>query len=110
MRASASERQLRLAYRLTRGVATSAAVFDVSRYRQARFGGESAILHQLLRDRTRHVRDALIAGTAAVEACALVTNKTTALRNRARQAGIEVLSTAQLLASLTGRNQASGVH
>ena len=65
----------RLAYGLTREVATSAAVYGFSRYGQARFGGDAATLRRLLVDRPKHVADALIAVTAAVEGCALVTNE-----------------------------------
>jgi hypothetical protein len=47
----------------------------------------------------KHSRDALIASTARLEGCVLVTNETR-LTARARDGGIEVLSSAELLARL----------
>jgi hypothetical protein len=80
-------------------VPTGFAACDYSRFNFARFGDEDdAELHETLRSANfKHTRDALIAGTALYEKCALATNEHR-LASRARACGIEVLTSRELLA------------
>ncbi|WP_331746642.1 hypothetical protein [Streptomyces sp. NBC_00842] len=82
-----------------RVVPTGAAVVDYSRLDFCRLGSDDdqAELEALRSHSTRHSRDALIAITARAEGCALVTNERR-LTNRARERGVEVLTTQDLLA------------
>lgn len=81
-------------------VPTGFAALDFSRLNFARFADENeAELHETLRSANfKHTRDALIAGTALYEKCELVTNEQR-LTGRARDCGIEVLSSRDLLAA-----------
>ncbi|MGW1801658.1 PIN domain-containing protein [Streptomyces sp. NPDC001984] len=80
-------------------VPTGAAVFDYSRLNFCRFHDDEEATEALRSGNIDHTRDALIAVTAEVEGCALVTNERR-LTNRARDRGIEVLTTRELLAEL----------
>lgn len=84
---------------LGRIVPTGDFILDVSRLDFARLGdASSAVAIENLRSNSAaHSRDALIASTARYEQCALVTNERR-LAARARDEGIEVLTTASLLA------------
>jgi hypothetical protein len=80
-------------------IPTGAFVLDFSRLNFARLGNDADGTETLRSGRIRHSRDALIAVTAEVEKCALVTNEKR-LANRARDCGIEVMTTSELLATL----------
>ncbi|WP_329390315.1 hypothetical protein [Streptomyces sp. NBC_01716] len=85
---------------LGRPVPTGAFVLDHSQLGFARLGDEagSAALENLRSGAVAHTSDGLIASTARYEGCALVTNETTRLPNRAREEGLEVISSKELLA------------
>lgn len=84
---------------LGRVVPTGQMVADFSRANFCRLGAEEdeEIVEALRSGNIDHTRDALIASTALFERCALVTNERR-LANRSRERGIEVLTTADLLA------------
>lgn len=81
---------------LGRLVLTGARALDVSRHNFARLADDVDVLEALRSGNIDHTRDALIAATALFEGCALVTNERR-LGNRARERGIEVLGTVELL-------------
>jgi predicted nucleic acid-binding protein len=78
-------------------VPTGACVADVSRLNFARLMEDVDAVEALRSGNIDHTRDALIAATAIFEKCALVTNDKR-LAGRARERGIEVLTTSKLLA------------
>ncbi|WP_432015611.1 hypothetical protein [Streptomyces cucumeris] len=80
-------------------VPTGAAVLDYSRLNFCRLHDDEEATEALRSGNIDHTRDALIAVTAEVEDCTLVTNERR-LTNRARDRGIEVLTTQELLAEL----------
>jgi rRNA-processing protein FCF1 len=83
---------------LGRPVFTSGAVADFSRLNFCRVMADDDNTFDPLRSgSTKHSRDALIAHTALNEGCALITNEKR-LAARARDQGVEVLTTAELLA------------
>jgi rRNA-processing protein FCF1 len=85
---------------LGRPIYTSGAVVDVSRLNFCRVMADNDETFEPLRSGSiKHSRDALIAHTALNESCALVTNEKR-LAARARDQGVEVLTTAELLAEL----------
>lgn len=83
---------------LTQPVPTGAFVIDTSQIDEAGLSDDPATVEALRSGNLKHTQDALIAVTALYEECALVTNEVRRLRNRAREQGIEVLTTAELLA------------
>jgi hypothetical protein len=84
---------------LGRIIDTSGAVLDFSRLNFCRVMSDDDQDFEPLRSHSiGHSRDALIAHTALNEHCALVTNEKNRLPARAREQGVEVLTTAQLLA------------
>ena len=80
-------------------VPTGASAFDVSRLNFARLYDDVDVIEALRSGNVDHTRDALIAATALFEGCALVTNEKR-LAARARDRGIEVLTTLDLLTEL----------
>ena len=83
---------------LGRPIATSVMVLDYSRLDFCRLIADDDTAFEPLRSgNIKHSRDALIAHTALHEGCALITNEKR-LAGRAREQGVEVLTTAQLLA------------
>ncbi len=83
---------------LGRPIPTSGAVLDFSRLNFCRVMADDDDTFEPLRSgNIKHSRDALIAHTALNEACALITNEKR-LAGRAREQGVEVLTTAELLA------------
>jgi predicted nucleic acid-binding protein len=80
-------------------VPTGAFALDVSRLNLARLNEDVDVIEALRSRNVDHTRDALIAATAIYEGCALVTNERR-LTARARDRGIEVLTTLDLLAEL----------
>jgi hypothetical protein len=80
-------------------VPTGAFAADFSRLSFARLSQDADVAEALRSGNVDHTRDALIAVTAVYEACALVTNERR-LTARARDRGIEVLTTVDLLAEL----------
>jgi predicted nucleic acid-binding protein len=82
---------------LGRGVPTGAVALDVSELDHATLSDSADEVEALRSASIRHTRDALIATAALLETCALVTNERR-LTNRARERGIEVLKTVELLA------------
>jgi len=78
------------------GVPTGAFALDVSELDHAALSDSVDAVEALRSTSIRHTRDALIATAALVQPCALVTNERR-LRNRARERGIEVLGTIELL-------------
>jgi hypothetical protein len=80
-------------------VPTGDAVLDYSRLSFCRFSDEQdeEIFEATRSGNIKHTRDALIASTARFERCALVTNEHR-LAKRSRERGIEVLTSAELLA------------
>ena len=84
---------------LGRLVPTGVCVADYSRVNFARISTDEvhAVWDVLRSASITHTRDAMIAGTAVFERCALVTNDRR-LTGRARACGVEVLSTTDLLA------------
>lgn len=80
-------------------VPTGAAVVDYSRLNFCRLNDDEEATEALRSGNIDHTRDALIAVTAEFEQCALVTNERR-LTNRARDRGIEVLTTRDLLAEV----------
>lgn len=83
---------------LGRPVLTGGAVWDVSRLDFCRWMADDDDTFEPLRSgNVKHSRDALIAHTALREGCALITNEKR-LAGRAREQGVEVLTTAELLA------------
>ncbi len=78
-------------------VPTGACVADVSRVNFARVIEDVDAVDALRSGNIDHTRDALIAATAIFEKCALVTNDKR-LAARARERGIEVITTRNLLA------------
>ncbi len=82
---------------LGRPIATSVMVLGASRLDFCRLIADDDTAFEPLRSGTiKHSRDALIAHTAQHEGFALITTETR-LAARAREQGVEVLSTAQLL-------------
>lgn len=73
-------------------------MIDTSQIDEAGLSDDPATVEALRSGNLKHTQDALIAVTALYEECALVTNEVRRLRNRAREQGIEVLTTAELLA------------
>ena len=84
---------------LGRLIPTGAFVLDFSRLDFARLGEDTDGTEAFRSGNVDHTRDALIAVTAEVERCALITNERR-LTGRARERGIEVLTTTELLAEL----------
>jgi len=80
-------------------VPTGAFALDVSRLNFARLDEDVDVIEALRSGNVDHTRDALIAATAIYEGCALVTNERR-LTARARDRGIQVLTTLDLLAEL----------
>ncbi|MGW7109301.1 PIN domain-containing protein [Streptomyces xanthophaeus] len=80
-------------------VRTGAAAVDYSRVNFCRVEIDEEATEALRSGNIAHTRDALIAVTAEFEQCALVTNERR-LTNRARDRGIEVLTTRALLAEV----------
>jgi len=82
---------------LGRPILTSGAVVDFSRLNFCRvMADEDDTFEPLRSGNIKHSRDALIAHTALNEGCALITNEKR-LASRAREQGVEVLTTAELL-------------
>lgn len=81
-------------------VPTGAAAFGFSRWDHARLHDDVDVIEALRSGNIDHTRDALIAATAIYEQCALVTNETTRLPSRARERGIEVITTDDLIAEM----------
>ncbi|MFD7465184.1 hypothetical protein [Streptomyces tendae] len=86
-------------------VPTGSTVVDYSRVEFCRVSSDEseAPFEALRSNNLRHTKDALIADTAVFEGCALVTNERR-LTNRARARGIEVLTSAELVAQLVSRD------
>lgn len=87
---------------LTERVPTGAFIFDVSLFDEACLGNyvdEIEVLRSGNRDNPNHTNDALIASTCLSEGAPLVTNEKR-LTKRARELGIEVLRSEDLLARL----------
>jgi hypothetical protein len=84
-------------------VPTGAFVLNFSRLNFARLHEDEEATEALRSGNIDHTRDALIAVTAEVEGSALITNEKR-LTNRARDRGIEVLTTVQFLAELGFNN------
>jgi rRNA-processing protein FCF1 len=83
---------------LGRPILTSGAVLDFSRLNFCRVMSDDDNTFESLRSgNIKHSRDGLIAHTALNEGCALITNEKR-LAARARDQGVEVLTTAELLA------------
>jgi rRNA-processing protein FCF1 len=83
---------------LGRPIGTSVMVLDFSRLDFCRLIADDDTAFEPLRSgNIKHSRDALIAHTAFHEGCALITNEKR-LTARARDQGVEVLTTAELLA------------
>jgi rRNA-processing protein FCF1 len=83
---------------LGRPILTSGGVVEFSRLNFCRVMADDDDTFEPLRSGSiKHSRDALIAHTALNEGCALVTNEKR-LAARAREQGVEVLTTAELLA------------
>lgn len=80
-------------------VPTGATVLDFSRLHFSRLGEDADGTEALRSGNIDHTRDALIAVTAEFEKCALFTNERR-LTNRARDRGIEVITTDTLLTDL----------
>lgn len=81
-----------------RPILTSGAVVDFSRFSFCCLMADDDDTFEPLRSgNIKHSRDALIAHTALNEGCALITNEKR-LAARAREQGVEALTTAQLLA------------
>ncbi len=83
---------------LGRLVPTGAFIVGISRLSFAHPSDDVEAVETLRSNNVAHSPDALIAITAAHEGCALATNETRRLPARARQRGIEVLTSADLLA------------
>lgn len=79
---------------------TGAFVLDWSELGNARLNDDEETVESLRSGSVGHTADALIAITANVESCALVTGERRRLRNRAIEAGIEVLWPRELLEQL----------
>ena len=80
-----------------RPIPTSGAVVEFSRLNFCRVMADDDETFEPLRSgNIKHSRDALIAHTALSEGCALITNEKR-LAARAREQGVEVLTTAELL-------------
>jgi len=99
------ERRKSLVHVLTtlgRPVPTGAFIADISRFGQARVTDEAgtATVEALRSNAVKHSIDALVAITAQVEGCALLTDETKRLPRRARNEGIEVLDCQQLFAEI----------
>ena len=80
-----------------RMIDTSSVCLDVSRLDFCRLSDDDGTFEALRSNKISHSRDALIAHSALAEKCALVTNEKR-LTARSRDQGIEVLTTADLLA------------
>ena len=80
-------------------VPTGACALDVSRLNFAWLNDDVDVVEALRSGNVDHTRDALIAVTAVHEGCALVTNERR-LTARARDRGVEVLTTLDLLAEV----------
>jgi rRNA-processing protein FCF1 len=82
---------------LGRPIYTSGTVFDFSRLNFCRLMADDDDTFEPLRSKSiKHSRDALIAHTALNERCTLITNEKR-LAARARDQGVEVLTTVELL-------------
>jgi rRNA-processing protein FCF1 len=83
---------------VSRPVPTGTAVFDVSRYGEARYGSTLAIaaFEGVKISNPKHVKDALIAATAFFEDCVLVTRDND-LARRARKQGLTVMTPDELV-------------
>lgn len=77
-------------------VPTGALAVGFSRLGYARLMGDVDVVEALRSGNVDHTRDALIAATAVYEQCALVTNEKR-LTARARDRGIEVITSLELL-------------
>jgi len=87
-----------LLFALGRMIDTSGAIVDFSRVNFCRVMDDDDESIDILRSASvRHSRDALIAHTALMEGCALITNEKR-LTARARDKDVEVLTTTELLA------------
>ncbi len=84
---------------LGRLIPTGACALNFSRLNFARLNDDEQVFEALRSGNIDHTRDALIAVTADFEQCALVTNERR-LTNRARDRGLEVLTTLELLHDL----------
>lgn len=82
-------------------VPTGAFVLGASRLGLARLGGDTVAFDGLRSNRTKHTNDALIAVTAQMDGCTLVTNDER-LRKRATESGISVLTVNELVAAVPG--------
>lgn len=80
-------------------IPTGAAVVEYSRLNFCRLNDDEEATEAFRSGNIDHTRDALIAVTAEVEKCALVTNERR-LTNRAKDRGIEVINTYDFLAEL----------
>jgi predicted nucleic acid-binding protein len=96
---SARRERLRRAWaKLTKPVPTGALALDTSKLNEARLTEDAEAVEALRSGNVKNTEDALIAVTALCEECALVTNEKKRLPNRAKERGIEVLKTHELLA------------
>jgi predicted nucleic acid-binding protein len=82
---------------LTKPVPTGAFALGISRLGQAQLMDDTETIEALRSGNPKNTEDALIGSTALFEGCALVTYDRR-LTGRARERGIEVLTTAELLA------------
>jgi len=82
---------------LGRLVPTGAAVFGHSRLNWSRLVDDADVFEAVQSGNIDHTRDALLAATAVFERCPLVTNDKK-LRKRATGRGVQVITTAELLA------------
>ncbi len=94
------QRLLNLLVFLGRPILTSGAVANFSRANFCRvMSDDDGTFEPLRSGNIKHSRDALIAHTALNEGCGLITNEKR-LAARARDQGVEVLTTTELLAEL----------
>lgn len=84
---------------LGRLVPTGAAAVDYSRVSWCRAVDDPDVFEAVQSGNIDHTRDALLAATAVFERCPLVTNDKK-LRNRAISRGVQVITSAELLAEL----------
>ncbi|MEH1170006.1 hypothetical protein V6V47_31965 [Micromonospora sp. CPCC 205539] len=92
---------------LGRLVATGATAVGYSRVTWCRLVDDADVFDAVQSGNIDHTRDALLAATAVFEGCPLVTNDKK-LRNRAAGRGVDVITTAELLAELGVPSQLSG--
>ena len=100
-------RLLEVVAELSNATPTGAFILGHSRLGQARLNNDKHTVHVLRSHSVKHSPDALIAITAKVDRCALITNDRR-LTNRARECGIEVLTPSELLADLAASQQSRG--